>query len=148
MAQGELIDALTPYLSPLCGSIALQNGPDALQEALIAILRNLGQLREPAAILSWARAITVREAVRVAQKAARTVPAELADVPAPGDPELAADVTDVLRRLTPEHRAVLVLRDLVGLDSEETGRLLAVPGATVRTRLFRARRSFQRAWER
>jgi RNA polymerase sigma-70 factor (ECF subfamily) len=32
------------------GPIALQDGPDAAQEALVAILRNLRGLREPAAI--------------------------------------------------------------------------------------------------
>jgi len=54
----------------------------------------------------------------------------------------------VLARLTPEHRAVLVLRDLEGLDEQATGALLAVPAATVRSRLFRARRSFRKAWSR
>src|SRR6266566_5405052 len=84
MAQGELMDALIPFLGRVCGPIALQDGPDAVQEALIAIFRNLGQLRDPAAIFGWARAIAVREAVRVARRAARAIPAELADLPAPG----------------------------------------------------------------
>jgi hypothetical protein len=53
MAQGELMDALIPFLGRLCGPIALQDGPDAVQEALIAIFRNLSQLREPAAIFGW-----------------------------------------------------------------------------------------------
>lgn len=74
--------------------------PGRRQEALIVIFRNLGGLREPGAIYGWARAIAVREAVRVARKTARAVPAELADVPASGDPQLAADVRDVLARLT------------------------------------------------
>jgi RNA polymerase sigma factor (sigma-70 family) len=146
VAQGELMDALIPFLGRLCGPIALQDGTDAVQEAVIAIFRNLGQLRDPAAILGWARAIAVREAVRVARQAARAIPAELADVPAPGDPQLAADVADVLGRLSPQHRAVLVLRDLDGLDEREAGAMLAIPAATVRTRLLRARRAFRKAW--
>lgn len=146
MAQGELMDALIPFLGRLCGPIALQDGPDAVQEALIAIFRSLGQLREPAAIFGWARAIAVCEAVRVARRAARASPAELADVPAPGDPQLAADVRDVLRRLSPEHRAVLTLRDLDGLGEREAGAMLAIPAATVRSRLLRARRAFRKAW--
>jgi DNA-directed RNA polymerase specialized sigma24 family protein len=52
----------------------------------------------------------------------------------------------VLARLTPEHRAVLVLRDLEGLDEQAAGALLDVPAGTVRSRLFRARRSFRKAW--
>jgi RNA polymerase sigma factor (sigma-70 family) len=146
IAVADLMDALAPYVGRVCGPIALQDGPDAAQEALIAILKNLGGLREPAAIYGWARMIAVREAVRVARQGARAVPAELADVPAPGDPQLAADVRDVLARLTPEHRAVLVLRDLEGLDEQAAGALLDVPAGTVRSRLFRARRSFRKAW--
>jgi RNA polymerase sigma factor (sigma-70 family) len=146
IAVADLMDALAQYVGRVCGPIALQDGPDAAPEALIAILRNLGGLREPGAIYGWARAIAVREAVRVARKAGRTVPAELSDVPALGDPQLAADIHDVLARLTPEHRAVLVLRDLEGLDEQAAAALLNVPAATVRTRLFRARRSFRKAW--
>jgi RNA polymerase sigma factor (sigma-70 family) len=146
IAVADLIDALAPYVGRVCGPIALQDAADAAQEALIAIVKNLGGLREPGAIYGWARAIAVREAVRAARKAARTVPAELADVPARGDPQLAADVRDVLARLTPEHRAVLVLRDLEGLDEQAAGALLNVPAGTVRSRLFRARRSFRKAW--
>lgn len=146
MAQGDLMDALIPFLGRVCGPIALQDGSDAVQEALIAIFRNLCQLREPAAIFGWARAIAVREAVRVARQAARAVPAELADVPSAGDPQLATDVRDVLRRLTPEHRAILVLRDLDGMGEREAGALLAIPAGTVRTRLLRARWAFRKAW--
>jgi RNA polymerase sigma factor (sigma-70 family) len=146
IAMADLMDILAPYVGRACGPIALQDGPDAAQEALIAIFRNLRGLREPAAIYGWARAIAVREAVRVARAAARAAPAELTEVPARGDPQLAADVRDVLARLTPEHRAVLVLRDLEGLDERAAGALLDVPAATMRTRLFRARRSFRKAW--
>ena len=146
IAVADVMEALAPYVGRVCGPIALQDGPDAAQEALIAILKNLGGLREPGAIYGWARAIAVREAVRVAREAARALPAELADVPAAGDPQLAADIRDVLARLTPEHRAVLALRDLEGLDEQAVGALLNVPAGTVRSRLFRARRSFRKAW--
>lgn len=146
IAVADVMDALAPYVGRVCGPIALQDGPDAAQEALIAILENLGGLREPGAIHGWARAIAVREAVRVARKAARAVPAELADVPATGDPQLAADIRDVLARLSPEHRAILVLRDLEGLDEQAASALLHVPASTVRSRLFRARRNFRKAW--
>lgn len=73
LAVADLMDALAPYAGRVCGPIALHDGPDAAQEALIAIVKNLGGLREPGAIYGWARAIAVREAVRVARKAARPV---------------------------------------------------------------------------
>ncbi|WP_327415164.1 RNA polymerase sigma factor [Streptomyces sp. NBC_01233] len=148
MATQGLLDLLTPCVGRLCGPIALQDGPDATQEALIVIFRSIGQLREPAALFGWARVIAVREAVRIARAAARAVPDPLEDVPARDDPQLAADVRDVLERLSPAHRAVLVLRDLEGLDEHSVSALLGVPEPTVRTRLFRARRNFLKAWGR
>jgi RNA polymerase sigma factor (sigma-70 family) len=148
LAMAELLDLIAPYVGRLCGPIALDDGADATQEALIRIFTGLRQLREPAALLGWARMIAIREAVRVARKAHRAVPAELADVPAPGDPQLAADVRDVLRRLAPHHRAILVLRDLEGLDEQTVSDLLAVSAGTAKSRLHRARRRFRQEWDR
>lgn len=113
----------------------------------MVVLRKLGSLREPAAFFGWVRVIAVREAVRVARSAARAIPAELPDLPTPGDPELAADIADVLDRLAPEQRAVLVLRDIEGLDEQRAGELLKIPTGTVRSRLFRARSRFRTAWD-
>jgi RNA polymerase sigma-70 factor (ECF subfamily) len=45
------------------------------------------------------------------------------------DVETAADIRDLLSRLTPEQRAVLVLRDLEGLEGVEAASLLDVPRA-------------------
>ncbi|MCC9309508.1 RNA polymerase sigma factor [Kitasatospora sp. RB6PN24] len=147
LALADLMELLTPYVGRICGPIARQDGPDAAQDALIVILRGIRQLREPAALLGWARTIAVREAVRVAQRAGRTVTAPLDELRAAGDPQLATDVEDALARLTPEHRAVLVLRDLEGVDESTTSSVLAVPLGTVRSRLARARQSFRKVWE-
>jgi hypothetical protein len=104
----------------------------------MVIFTNLASLRDPGAIYGWARAIAVREAVRVARKAARAVPAELADIPAPGDPQLAADIRDVLARLTPEHRA--------DVDPVRRMRVLAAatPGAAYAEKLIPA--PFSAVW--
>lgn len=147
IALNDLLDAITPYVRRLCGPIALQDAPDAVQETLIVVLRRLGDLREPAALLGWVRVIAVREAVRIAKQSSRAAPASLVEVPAAGDPALAVDIRDVLDRLSPEHRAVLMLRDLEGLDEQTAGEHLGVPAGTVRSRLFRARRSFRKAWQ-
>jgi RNA polymerase sigma factor (sigma-70 family) len=146
LAMSDLLDHLAGYVGRICGPIALDGGADAAQEALIAVFRRLRTLREPEALYGWVRAIAVREAVRVARQQARGVPTELAELPAPGDPQLAADVRDALNRLSPEHRAALVLRDLEGLDEAEVARLLQVPVGTVKSRLHRARANFRRAW--
>ncbi|MGW2223730.1 hypothetical protein ACWCSD_52830, partial [Nonomuraea sp. NPDC001684] len=44
MAMNDLLAELTPYLGRICGPIALDSGPDAVQEALIAIFRHLRDL--------------------------------------------------------------------------------------------------------
>jgi RNA polymerase sigma factor (sigma-70 family) len=147
LAIAELLDTLAPAVGRWCGPIALRDADDAAQEAMIAILRGLRGLRDPAALFGWARAIAVREAVRVARRAAREQPAELADLPAPGDTVLAADIRDVLSRLAPEHRAVLMLRDLEGLDERTAAAVLRIPVGTVKSRLARARASFRKEWQ-
>ena len=148
LAIAELLDVLAPAIGRWCGPIALQDAPDAAQEALIAVFRGLKGLRDPAALYGWARAIAIREAVRVARRAARERPTELADVPARDDPTLAIDIRDVLDRLAPDHRAVLMLRELEGLDERAIAELLDVPAGTVKSRLSRARSNFRKGWQR
>lgn len=146
LAMNDLLDELTPYVGRICGPIALSSGPDAAQETLVAVFKALRSLREPVALYGWVRAIAVREAIRVARRDARAQPSELAELPAPGDPQLATDVRDVLTRLSPEHRAILVLRDLEGFDEQAAAALLDIPTGTAKSRLHRARDSFRRAW--
>jgi DNA-directed RNA polymerase specialized sigma24 family protein len=58
-----LMRELSPRLGRICASIAPRHGEDALQETLIVVLRNLGSLREAAAIHGWARRIAVHESI-------------------------------------------------------------------------------------
>ncbi len=44
-----------------------------------------------------------------------------------------------LARLSPEHRAVLVLKDMDGQKYEDMAEVLGVPIGTIRSRLHRAR---------
>ncbi|WP_234434947.1 MULTISPECIES: RNA polymerase sigma factor [Streptomyces] len=107
------MSVLMPYVGRVCAPIALQDAPDATQEAVIAIVRNLHQLRSPEALFGWARAIAAREAVRFASHRSPqpdAVADTAADQPDHRDPELASDIRDVLERLPPDHRAVLTLR--------------------------------------
>jgi RNA polymerase sigma factor (sigma-70 family) len=149
-ALERLLRELTPYLGRICGAIALDDGDDALQDTLLAVVRHLGALREPLAVRGWARRIAVREARRVAH-GGRTVPVDaldLAALPAPGDLAEAADVRAVLATLSPEHRAVLVLRHVDGLHEREVADVLGVAPGTVKSRVHRARASFIERWQR
>jgi RNA polymerase sigma factor (sigma-70 family) len=146
LAIGGLIDLLEPYVGRICGSVALDAGADAAQDTLMIVLRRLSALKEPQALYGWVRTIAVREALRHARRTEPTTSVDLTAVPEPGDPLLASDIHDVLRRLSPQHRAVLVLRDLHGLDEERVAEVLSVPAGTVKSRLHRARAAFKRAW--
>ena len=149
LALAQLVDRLAPYVARICGPIALERGDDAAQEALLAVLRDLRQLREPAALRAWVRQIATREAVRHARAARRESPLEPSarELPALGDPALAADVRSVLRSLGPEQRAILMLRDLEGLSEGEAARVLEVKIGTVKSRLHRARAAFVERWK-
>lgn len=161
LAMNDLLGLLDPYVRRICGPIALRDGADAAQEALLAVFQRLGQLRDPAALYGWVRTTAVREAVRVSRRAARERPVDdVAAVAGPAagrrppvlgaDPtaELATDVRDVLGRLSPEHRAILVLRELEGLDERSASALLRISPGTAKSRLHRARHRFREAWTR
>jgi RNA polymerase sigma factor (sigma-70 family) len=159
-ALDALVRSLVPYLGRLCGSVALDAGDDALQEALVAIVRNIGSLREPGAVRGWARTIAVREAVRVARggrggsgsggggSVSVSVDPDVlaATLPAVRDDATAVEVRAVLETLDPEQRAVLVLRYLDGMDQQTMAEVLDVAPGTVKSRLSRARTAFRARW--
>ncbi|HEY8525792.1 MAG TPA: RNA polymerase sigma factor [Acidimicrobiales bacterium] len=153
-ALERLLDELLPYAGRICGAVALDAGDDALQETMVAVMRNIRSVRDPAAVRAWVRRIAVREAVRAA-RGGRDVPADPADLdgyggPAPArvvpDGATAVEVRAVLADLPPEQRAVLVLRDLDGLGEAEMAEVLGVAPGTVKSRLNRARAAFRTRW--
>jgi DNA-directed RNA polymerase specialized sigma24 family protein len=149
LAMSQLLDALAPYVGRICGAIALDAGEDAAQETLLCVFRRLRSLKDAGALYAWVRTIAVREAVRAARPPVATGPAPPAEslLPGrPGDPEVVGDVRRVLERLAPDQRAILVLRDLHGLDEAEAARILGVARGTVKSRLHRARTVFRREW--
>lgn|SRR5262249_12362321 len=147
LAMSQLLDTLAPYVGRLCGAIALEASEDAAQETLITVFRQLRSLRDPDAIWGWTRTIALREAVRAARPPTRTPSgSDLPSATHVANPELAGDVRRVLELLSPEQRAILVLRDLHGLDENEAARILGVARGTVKSRLHRARAIFRREW--
>jgi RNA polymerase sigma-70 factor (ECF subfamily) len=147
-ALDQLVAHLAPYLGRICASIALDAGEDALQEALIAIIKNLPSLREPAALRGWARTIAVREAVRIARRdnSVAVDPCDLETVVLPDIEATRVDVRQVLAEMPPHHRAVLVLRELEGLSEAEAAEVLGVSLGTIKSRTARARDAFLRRW--
>ena len=59
------------------------------------------------------------------------------------DSEIVSRLRSALSELTPEHRAVILLREVEGLSYEEISRVLDCPKGTVMSRLHYARRQLQ-----
>jgi RNA polymerase sigma factor (sigma-70 family) len=147
LALAALLRALAPYVGRICGAIALDDGDDAMQETMIQVLKNLRSLREPAALQGWVRRIAVREALKLAQARRALVPVEHLPERPSGDAALRVEMADILRQLSPDQRAVLLLRDLEGFGEAEAAALLQVEVGTVKSRVHRARTAFRRRWQ-
>lgn len=143
---------------------------DAVQEAFVRIYRALPRFRGEAAFGTWAYGITLN-VCRSRQSSKETRISRLSDPlessrGGDGDPvalplpdrgplpderalagELRGAVVRALGALAPEHREIVVLREIEGLEYDEIGEALAIAPGTVKSRLSRARRALREALE-
>ncbi|HEU4732983.1 MAG TPA: RNA polymerase sigma factor [Kofleriaceae bacterium] len=117
---------------------------DVLQQAWLGVYRNLVQFRGDASFPTWATRIAVNEALALIRK--RPVVAEVVDSAseAAPDAELAraqvgALLEHCLANIPQGNREVMVLRDILELDTAETAACLGLTEEAVRVRLHRAR---------
>ncbi len=117
---------------------------DVLQQAWLDIYRNLAQFRGDAAFTTWATRIAVNAAISHARK--RPAVAEVEDGPGGATPDDAVERAQLgklleasLAQLPQGHREVMVLRDVLELDTAETAECLGLTAEAVRVRLHRAR---------
>jgi RNA polymerase sigma-70 factor (ECF subfamily) len=125
---------------------------DALQDALVIAWRDLPSLRDPDRFDAWIHRILthvcIAQATRERRRTAKLRTLPLDGPPAPDTLLSVADRDQLdrgFRRLTPDERAVLVLRHFVGYDPTEIAELLGVPAGTVRSRLHHAHRALRAA---
>lgn len=146
-ALNDLLASIAPYVSWVCAPIAERHSSDAVQEALLAISRGVGALRDQAAFYGWVRKIAAHEALRAVRREHSRSPrsVQLADQHQTENPIGFVYIDDVLRRLSRDHRQVLALR-IMGLNEEEIADTLSLPVGTVRSRLHRARLRFRQHW--
>jgi RNA polymerase sigma-70 factor (ECF subfamily) len=120
---------------------------DALQECFVDVLRGLPGFRGESRLTTWIYRIAIRAAGRVRARSLRRrgVPLERASEPAveprvPIEEREAVDaVLEALAELALEHRTVIALCSIEGLDAKEVAEILGVPPGTVWSRLARAR---------
>ena len=125
---------------------------DATQQALLAIWRDLPQLRDPARFDAWSYRLLVRACYAEARRTRRWTPnlrLLTADEPQTTDATTSVHDRDQLdrgfRRLSIDHRAVVVLHHYLDLSIDEVADALGVPAGTVRSRLHHAMRGLRAA---
>jgi RNA polymerase sigma-70 factor (ECF subfamily) len=125
---------------------------DATQQALLSIWRDLPQLRDPARFDAWSYRLLVRACYAEGRRHRQWTPNMRllpADEPAQGDGTSTVHDRDQLerafRRLSIDHRAVVVLHHYLDLPLDRIAEALGVPIGTVRSRLHYAMRGLRAA---
>jgi RNA polymerase sigma-70 factor (ECF subfamily) len=127
---------------------------DATQQALLTVWRDLPKLRDPARFDAWSYRLLVRACYAEARRTRRSA-SNLRLLPA--DEPMGADGLSTVidrdqlergfRRLSIDHRAVVVLHHYLDLPLSEVAAALGVPEGTVRSRLHHAMRAMRAALE-
>ena len=125
---------------------------DATQQALLAIWRDLPALRDPARFEAWSYRLLLRACYAEGRRTRQWSPnLRVLSVDEPSAPDGSSSVHDRdqlergFRRLSMEHRAVVVLHHYLDLPLEQVAEVLGVPIGTVRSRLFHAMRGLRAA---
>jgi RNA polymerase sigma-70 factor (ECF subfamily) len=111
---------------------------DIAQEAFLAAIRNLDRFDRRRPFGPWLHRIVVNRAIDWIRARKLRAEVELGDhLPAPVAPELDGSALARIAELTPEHRAVVVLRYVLEYTPGEIAELLDLPRGTVNSRLRR-----------
>jgi RNA polymerase sigma-70 factor, ECF subfamily len=115
---------------------------DIAQEAFLSALRALPRFDRRRPLRPWLHRIVVNRAIDWARARRLRAEVDVAAVPEPGaaerrnDPGL-GELGAALARLSPDHRAVVVMRYLLELTPGEIAEALDLPRGTVNSRLRR-----------
>jgi RNA polymerase sigma-70 factor (ECF subfamily) len=128
---------------------------DVMQDAYVRAYRNLASFEGRAKFVTWLTRIAVHEALARSRKRSRFPSIDIADE-SNGDVmnsltssdrspeqqaygrELKAVLEKAILELSEEHRMVFVLRDVEGLNTDETAKCLNLTQENVKVRLHRA----------
>jgi RNA polymerase sigma-70 factor (ECF subfamily) len=130
-----------------------QDPRDVVQEAFLSAYQSLGAFKGDANFFTWLYRIAVNAAITQGRKQRAFVRLHVGQrFPEPSDssetnrPERALEtaeeeqrIHEALSRLSPEHRVVLIMKDMEGQKYQDMADVLHVPIGTIRSRLHRAR---------
>mgnify|MGYP003637961873 CR=1 FL=1 len=149
-ALGALFDRYTPDVYRVARSMgyAAVEAEDLMQDTFLAAFEGVLGFKKRSTFKTWLLAILFRQSnhrrrylrIRKTESLddASTTPHDGRPVEAARN-ERRLDVHAMLDTLSPDHRSVLVLRELEGFSYEDIASTLKIPRGTVESRLFRAR---------
>jgi RNA polymerase sigma factor (sigma-70 family) len=133
------------FAHALCAS--REDADEAAQEALIVLYRRIGTLRSAAALASWMFKIVLNECIRRSRVVVGRPTTSTATERSAEDAALARleieRMVGAIAALSPEQRAVIVLRDLRGLSGAATANALGLSRAAMKSRLHRGRETLR-----
>ncbi len=132
-----------------------EDAKDVVQEAFLSAYLSLHSFKGDSLFFTWLYRIAMNTAISLKRKQKMVLGIHLGGAGDVADPpdrtassqpghalemaETEKRVHDALGRLSQEHRAVLILKDMEGQKYEEMAEVLEVPLGTIRSRLHRAR---------
>ncbi|MBX3365405.1 MAG: sigma-70 family RNA polymerase sigma factor [Phycisphaeraceae bacterium] len=174
-AWGELLERYQDRLYTICFRMVHHRelAADLTQDAMIKIMQGLESYDGRAKLSTWIIRITMNVCLSRlrAEKIRRHASLDASESrdgyfdPGGGRPagrrrerehfpgtsvehsDLRATLARALECLGPDQRAILILRDVRGLDYEQIAEVLGLAGGTVKSRLFRARAALRDAME-
>lgn len=167
-ALAELLGAYQRRIYAICYRMIRddQTARDLTQDVLVKVIENLERYNGRARLSTWVIRIAMNACLshlrrqRLRRHGSLEGPSGDPEGRAGEDPATEgepsplrsveqAEMLQILLRaldaLAPELRALLVLRDLQGLDYQRIGQVLEIPVGTVKSRLFRARAALRQA---
>jgi RNA polymerase sigma-70 factor (ECF subfamily) len=141
-----LVDRHAAYLHGIAFSLTNNraDAEDVVQETFVAVLNS--SFRGESQVRTWLVQILVRRVAMLRRTRRRRPVERLDDLPIPAargaetaGAEARMDLASMLANLSPEHREVIVLREVQGMSYEEMATTLRVPRGTIESRLHRAR---------
>ncbi len=128
---------------------------DICQDTFLKLMDRIGQFRGDSSFDSWLYRLVVNSCLDYRRRQKRWMPmveeffdsfrsAEPTPLQELMEDERSQQVQDVVARLTPEHRTIVVLRYTEGLSYEEIAEILNCSRGTVASRLNRAHKVLER----
>ena len=153
-AFGELV---TKYRTKIFTMVygVVRNDHDArdlVQEGFLKAWRSIHRFEGRSSFYTWLHSLTMNVTIYSLRRTQRRQEVELDDaipsfLPGPGvncqRTEIRERVNAALAKLSPDHRAVVVLKELEGLQYHEIAEVLNLSMGTVMSRLFYARKHLQ-----